>query len=30
MPFSKTWKVLEREIFENGYGKVLDFCLGKF
>ena len=20
----------KREVFQNGYGKVLDFCLGKF
>ena len=28
MPISKTWKVLE--VFQNCYGKVLDFCLEKF
>ena len=31
MPFSRTWIVLEkRNDIQNGYGKVLDFCLQKF
>ena len=31
MPFSRTWKVLEREVFRSNYGKVLEFlCLGTF
>ena len=30
MPFSRTWKVLEKGDFLNGYGKVLDFALGRF
>jgi len=28
--FSRTWKVLENEGYSNGYGNVMDFCLGKF
>ena len=27
--FSWNWKVLEK-VFQNGYGRVLDFCLEKF
>ena len=30
LSFSKTWKVLEKRSFYDGYGKVLGFCLGKF
>ena len=30
MPFSRTLKVLEKGDFFNGYGKVLDFPLGRF
>ena len=26
--FSRTWKVVERQIFLIGYGKALEFCLG--
>ena len=28
MQFSSTWKVLEKEVFQNGNGKFLDFVLG--
>ena len=30
MPFSRTLKVLKRDVFQIGYEKVMDFCLGKF
>ena len=29
MPFSRTWKVLEKRSFQISYGKVLDFSLEK-
>ena len=29
MLFSRTRKVLERDVFQNGYRIVLDFCMGK-
>ena len=28
MQFSRTWRVLEKRGFQNGYGKVLEFCFG--
>ena len=28
--FSRTWIVLEEGAFHTGFGKVLNFCLGKF
>jgi len=30
LPFSRTWNSLEKESFQNSYGKDLDFGYGKF